>query len=105
MRRVTREGHRTSSRAREYGHTEPGSFTERVQRPWGDSAPIPKKVEPVIPDFKDGNTVFHPKFGEGTVVSVLDRRDKDKEVTVLFKNPSHGTKRLMASMANMDLIS
>ena len=105
MRRVTREAHRTSSRAREYGHAAPGSFTERAQTPWGDSAPVPKKIAPAIPDFKDGNTVFHPKFGEGTIVSVVERRDNDKEVTVAFKKQEHGTKRLMASMANMDLVS
>ena len=106
MKRVTRQAHRSSSRARQYGHTEPGSFTERAQRPWGDAQPVPKKVAPPpVPDFQDGNKVFHPKFGEGTVLQVTERRDGDKEVAVEFKNAAHGTKRLMASMANMDLIT
>ncbi|MCA9832754.1 MAG: UvrD-helicase domain-containing protein [Thermomicrobiales bacterium] len=104
MRRVTREAHRTSAKPREYGRTEPGSFTSRVQQPWGN-APVPKKVLPVIPDFQEGNVVFHPKFGEGTVTSVTARRDNDKEVTVAFKKAEYGTKRLMASLANMDIIS
>src|SRR5699024_2950095 len=81
MRRVTREAHRTSSRPREYQRAASGSFTERAQTPWGDVPPVPKKVAPVIPDYKEGNAVFHPKFGEGTVVAVMERRDKDKEVT------------------------
>lgn len=105
LRRVTREAHRTSSRPREYQHAGPGSFAERAQRPWGDSAPVPKKVAPPVPDYQEGNTVFHPKFGEGTVVSVYARRDSDKEVTVEFRNDQYGTKRLMASLANMDIIS
>lgn len=104
MRRITREAHRTSARPREYSRAQPGSFTARAQQSWSDS-PIPKKVAPAIPDFKEGNTVFHPKFGEGTVVGVLQRRDNDKEVTVAFRNTEHGTKRLMASMANMDIVS
>lgn len=105
MRRITRETHRTSSKPREYSRAASGSFTERAQRPWGDAPPIPKKIDPVIPDFREGNTVFHPKFGEGTVESVFERRDNDKEVTVNFRNAQHGTKRLMASLANMDIIS
>lgn len=105
LRRVTREAHRSSSKPREYRGAQPGSFTERAQRPWGDAPPVPKKVDPIIPDYKEGNVVFHPKFGEGKVESVLERRDKDKEVTVAFKNSQHGTKRLMASLANMDIIS
>lgn len=104
MRRVTREAHRTSAKPREYSRAEPGSFTSRVQQPWGD-APVPKKVLPVVPDFQEGNVVFHPKFGEGTVTSVTTRRDNDKEVTVEFKKVEYGTKRLMASLANMDIIS
>ncbi|MCO5216006.1 MAG: UvrD-helicase domain-containing protein [Thermomicrobiales bacterium] len=104
MRRVTREAHRTASRGRDYQSAQPGSFTSRVQQPWGD-APVPKKVMPVIPDIKQGNIVFHPKFGEGTVTEVLERRDNDKEVTVQFKKAEYGTKRLMASLANMDIIS
>lgn len=104
MRRVTREAQKSVSRGREYGHTQSGSYTSQVQKPWGDS-PVPKKVLPVVPDYQSGNTVFHPKFGEGTVTDVVERRDKDKEVTVSFKKSEHGTKRLMASLANMDIIS
>ncbi len=104
MRRVTREAHRTAARGREYGQTQPGSFTSRVQQPWGD-APVPKKVPAPLPDFKEGNVVFHPKFGEGVVKDVVVRRDGDKEVTVAFRKTEHGSKRLMASLANMDIIS
>ena len=54
-----------------------------------------------MPEYAAGQTVFHPKFGEGKVVEVLERRN-DQEVVVSF--PRAGTKRLMASLAKMDTI-
>jgi hypothetical protein len=48
-----------------------------------------------------GRTVFHPKFGEGTITSVSERRG-DQELEIEFK--LHGTKRLLASLARLDVI-
>jgi hypothetical protein len=46
--------------------------------------------------------VFHAKFGEGTIAEVLDRKD-DQEVAIEFLR--HGRKRLMASLAPLDVVS
>jgi DNA helicase-2/ATP-dependent DNA helicase PcrA len=59
----------------------------------GPSAPLP--------EYAAGQTVFHPKFGEGKVIEVLERRN-DQEVVVSF--PRAGAKRLMASLAKMDVV-
>jgi DNA helicase-2/ATP-dependent DNA helicase PcrA len=57
--------------------------------------------KPPIPDYVPGHKVFHPKFGEGQIMEVLPRRD-DLEVVVSFVRV--GTKRLMASIARMDIL-
>jgi DNA helicase-2/ATP-dependent DNA helicase PcrA len=57
--------------------------------------------KPPIPDYVPGQKVFHPKFGEGQILEVLPRRD-DLEVVVSFVRV--GTKRLMASIARMDIL-
>ena len=59
---------------------------------------------PVIPGerhFRDGDHVRHAAFGEGTVVTSKLTRD-DEEVTVAF--PERGVKKLLASMANLELL-
>ena len=59
---------------------------------------------PVVPGerrFRDGDRVRHTAFGEGTVVTSKLTRD-DEEVTVAF--PERGVKKLLASLANMDLL-
>ena len=61
----------------------------------------PKKVPVAIPDYKVGNMVFHPKFGEGQITEVSNRRDGDLELAVLFKKKEHGQKRLIASLSNL----
>jgi len=48
-----------------------------------------------------GLKVFHPKFGEGEILSVTERRG-DQEYEIAFK--LHGTKRLLASLAKLDII-
>ncbi len=50
--------------------------------------------------YKDGQKVRHKVFGEGTVVSSKLTRD-DEEVTVAF--PEQGVKKLMASLANLEV--
>ena len=47
-----------------------------------------------------GMRVFHPRFGDGVVVSVRPAHD-DQEVTVDFKR--HGRKTLLASLANLNV--
>ncbi len=58
-------------------------------------------AKPVIPSYVPGQHVFHPKFGDGQILEVLPRRD-DLEVVVAFVRV--GTKRLMASLAKMDIV-
>jgi DNA helicase II / ATP-dependent DNA helicase PcrA len=53
---------------------------------------------PTFTRVSKGDSVFHSRFGDGIVDLVTDKGD-DQEVTVTFKR--HGTKRLMASLANL----
>ena len=75
-----------------------------------DAAPVP--VDTWIPAppasnvpgqhrFSDGQKVRHGIFGEGQVVSSKLTRD-DEEVTVAF--PEQGIKKLMASLARLDVL-
>jgi DNA helicase-2/ATP-dependent DNA helicase PcrA len=106
MRSVTRRtGHRSSRSGRSYESAGAGSLTSRVSTSWSTPEPTPKKVPVTLPDYKVGNTVFHPKFGEGQITEITTRRDGDLELAVLFKMKDHGQKRLIASLANMDIIS
>jgi len=81
-----------------------GPLSARVMSTWNDLPGLadiaPPKVE--LPDYATGQRVFHPKFGEGTVTEVLPRRD-DVEVTVEFER--HGRKRLMGTLAKLDIVS
>jgi DNA helicase-2/ATP-dependent DNA helicase PcrA len=74
-------------------------------RPEEGSVPIPvRPARPVVPGerrYRDGDRVRHSRFGEGTVVSSRLTRD-DEEVTVAF--PGGGVKRLLASLADMEII-
>ncbi|MFL5761757.1 MAG: ATP-dependent helicase [Thermomicrobiales bacterium] len=61
------------------------------------------RAQPAIThDFKAGQQVFHPKFGEGLVTSVVDRRG-DQDLTIEFKR--HGRKIIQAGFANLDIIA
>ncbi|MGA7731244.1 MAG: 3'-5' exonuclease, partial [Chloroflexia bacterium] len=51
--------------------------------------------------FKVGDRVRHNTFGEGQILQVKES-GPDQELTVMFK--SHGTKRLLASMARLEKI-
>jgi hypothetical protein len=106
MRSVTRQtGHRSSSSGRTYGASGSGSLASRVSSSWNTPEPTPKKVPVQLPEYRVGNVVFHQKFGEGQIAEVTPRRDGDLELSVLFKKQEHGQKRLIASLANMDIIS
>ena len=86
-------------RAVYYGAPEPPDV-ELV--PAVERAVVPQR--PVVPGerrYRDGDRVRHPAFGEGTVVSSKLTRD-DEEVTVAF--PERGVKKLLASLANLELL-
>ena len=70
--------------------------------------PVPersvKPPRPIVPGerrYRDGDHVRHAAFGEGTVVTSKLTRD-DEEVTVAF--PERGVKKLLASLANLELV-
>jgi DNA helicase-2/ATP-dependent DNA helicase PcrA len=71
----------------------------------GDSpAPAAVPPRPIAPGerrYRDGDRVRHAAFGEGTVVTSKLTRE-DEEVTVAF--PERGVKKLLASLAKMDLV-
>ena len=69
-----------------------------VSLPSGQSPPT---VE--MPDFAVGQLIFHPYFGEGRIVEVISKSD-DQELVIDFKLAKHGRKRLMASLARLDVI-
>ncbi len=51
--------------------------------------------------YKSGQKVYHPTWGEGTVIASLPTQG-DEEVFVTF--PGKGTKKLLASLANLKVI-
>ena len=61
----------------------------------------PRPIVPGERRYRDGDRVRHAAFGEGTVVSSRLTRD-DEEVTVAF--PERGVKKLLASLANLEVI-
>ena len=63
--------------------------------PQAEKRPAPASL---IPQFKAGDRVTHPSFGEGMVVETK-LAGGDEEVSVAFKG--RGIKRLMASFANL----
>lgn len=56
---------------------------------------------PPVPTYQSNQRVFHSKFGEGAVLEVSERAG-DQEVAVSFLR--HGTKRLLASLAGLEII-
>jgi DNA helicase-2/ATP-dependent DNA helicase PcrA len=109
-----------------YTPSPPGAGAERsagLRSPWDKWPPIglpddPSREEavpaavarpavpprPIVPGerrYRDGDRVRHAAFGEGTVVSSKLTRD-DEEVTVAF--PERGVKKLLASLANLEIV-
>jgi DNA helicase-2/ATP-dependent DNA helicase PcrA len=73
-----------------------------------EAAPPPPRAagrtRSVVPGerrYRDGDRVRHPAFGEGAVITSKLTRD-DEEVTVAF--PERGVKKLLASLANLELL-
>ena len=104
VRSVTREVGLRAGSGRPYGRRQAGSLSARAAASWSTPMPTPAPArEPLsLPDYTSGTIVFHPKFGEGEVVEVSPRKDGDLEVAVEFRR--HGRKRLMASLANMEIV-
>lgn len=59
--------------------------------------PIP--IEKVLQDFSDGDKVTHRTFGEGVVIGITGGI-----VTVAFKDPKYGIKKLAIAIAPMEKI-
>ena len=107
---------RTSGRGRRVGSAAPWG-DDYDQRPLMNSnekvLPTPRASlpdspmeraasSPTAPQFHTGQRVRHARFGEGTVIESKSTGN-DEEVTVAF--PSEGIKRLVASFANLEVIS
>jgi DNA helicase-2/ATP-dependent DNA helicase PcrA len=75
----------------------------------GPSAGRPRRVpvdRPVIPGerrYRDGDRVRHARWGDGIVVTSKLTRS-DEEVVVAFRDPQVGRKRLLASIAALELL-
>ncbi|CAA9579986.1 MAG: ATP-dependent DNA helicase UvrD/PcrA [uncultured Thermomicrobiales bacterium] len=80
---------------------------DRVKRPFPGDTPFPgaptASAAPPKPAvvYAPGQRVFHPKFGEGQVAEATERAG-DQELAIDFAR--HGRKRLLASLAPMDLL-
>jgi DNA helicase-2/ATP-dependent DNA helicase PcrA len=61
----------------------------------------PRPLVPGERRYRDGDRVRHAAFGDGTVVTSKLTRD-DEEVTVAF--PARGVKKLLASLAHLELV-
>jgi DNA helicase-2/ATP-dependent DNA helicase PcrA len=62
----------------------------------------PQVDTPLQPQYKAGMRVHHDAFGEGIVLGAEINFD-DEEVTVEFQE--HGVKHLVASLANLEVLS
>ncbi len=100
------EGHIKSLGRRQTGYG--GRWQDRISRlPEPGSVrgnvAIPDRAAPERPTilYAAGQRVFHPKFGEGTIDDVV-ARSGDQELAITFAR--HGPKRLIASLAPMELL-
>jgi DNA helicase-2/ATP-dependent DNA helicase PcrA len=101
MKSVTRRDAMASSRSGRLSGYRGGALAGRVQGGTSFDAPAAAPEPVVIPDFEIAQKVFHPKFGTGVVTEVLKLKN-DVEVAVEFMR--HGKKRLMASLARLEIV-
>ena len=76
-----------------------------MSAPAGEAQPA-RPARPVIPgerQYRDGDRVRHARWGDGIVVSSKLTRS-DEEVVVAFRDRTVGTKRMLASLANLDVV-
>ena len=83
------------------GALRPGSAGSLRDKVRGTAPPSARQPAVFTMTYAAGQKVFHPKFGEGLVIEATERGG-DQEVAVEFVR--HGTKRLLASLAAMDVI-
>ncbi len=84
-----------------YGRPPEDETVDEPAAPAADEWRLPPETQvPGEHRYKDGQKVRHQIFGEGQVVSSKLTRD-DEEVTVAF--PKQGIKKLMASLANLEV--
>src|SRR5665811_109399 len=100
MKSVTRRDSVGSARAGRMSGRSSGSLAGRVHSTVSFDPPAQLEA-PVLPDFKVAQQVFHSKFGTGLVTEVIELNN-DKEVAVEFQR--HGKKRLMASLAKLEIV-
>jgi DNA helicase II / ATP-dependent DNA helicase PcrA len=62
---------------------------------------VPVESAPPLQEYKVGQQIFHPRFGEGLITSVVDRRG-DQDLTIEFKR--HGPKIIQAGFVSLDII-
>ncbi len=84
-----------------------GALAERVRTAmpaYGSGRSVSASAAQVRPTvvYAQNDKVFHSKFGEGVIVEVVDHRG-DQEVAIEFQR--HGRKRLLASLAPLEVIS
>jgi DNA helicase-2/ATP-dependent DNA helicase PcrA len=102
------EGNVQSLGRRQTGYAS-GRLQDRVRQPssssastTSSSAPVPSVPAMPAVHYAPGQRVFHPKFGEGTIAEAVDR-GTDQELAIDFTR--HGRKRLIASLAAMDVLT
>jgi len=78
-----------------------GGHFRKSSRAWRWETTSPSSI-PVQAQFKVGDRVRHPTFGEGIVISSVLQSD-DEEVTVAFAG--HKPKRLLASFARLERVT
>ncbi|MEJ7837358.1 MAG: hypothetical protein WKF81_00985, partial [Thermomicrobiales bacterium] len=103
IRSVTRRDRIGSSSGRFDGRSS-GPLASSVTSSWSSSGvrsstPVPTES---LPDFQAGMKVFHAKFGEGLIDEVVDKQN-DKEIAVNFAR--HGKKRLLGSLAKLEILA
>ncbi len=89
-------------RASYYGHGPAVEPPDGAPRSTAPATAVQRAVIPGERRYRDGDRVRHAAFGEGRVVTSKLTRD-DEEVTVAF--PERGVKKLLASLANLELLA
>jgi DNA helicase-2/ATP-dependent DNA helicase PcrA len=72
----------------------------QLQRTTSQELDLPKKH--IEPTFHAGNRVHHPNWGEGIVLQSKIESDGEETVDVAFE--SVGIKRLLASLARLEIL-
>jgi DNA helicase-2/ATP-dependent DNA helicase PcrA len=104
IRSVTRRDAARGSRGGRFEGRSSGRLASSVSTSWSSpgSSPAPAVVHEPLPNFTIGMKVFHAKFGEGTIDDLVEKSN-DMEIGVNFAR--HGKKRLLGSLAKLDILS